>query len=529
MKKPQVSHKIPYVFHSAYVMAMGTLSSRMVALIREVVLAAYFPRFVTDIWIVALRIPNLSRRLFGEGSLSVAFIPVFVELLEGHRPEMAKKLVDTVFSMILILLGILFSLGLIFTPEIIGWLTVGEAFSQIEGKVQLTIDFARIMMVFLILVCLYAFFMAIQNSLKHFAVTAFAPALFNLSIVVAVFLPSSLFDVPGEILAWAVVAGGFLQLAVVIPGVWRLGFLPTFCWRWKEYIQFEPARRVLKKLLPSLVGAGVLQLTILVNTRFASYLQEGANSWLFWADRLLELPLSLIAVSLGTALLPTLSQYSAQGRLTDISVLMNQSLKYMFFLGVPAGVGLFFLSDLLVQVIFQRGHFGQTDAFYTASVLRIYGAGLVVYGGIRILQPAFYAIQNTWLPALVSAICLVFHILLASHLLETHGIQGLAFSSVASATLNLCLLLLFYQVFIGSLGYLNICLSLLRTVISSLFMFVLLQVTLQQFSPQTFQDRLFLLCFLCVLGLVFYFVVAFCLRSSEAKDVLKKVFFRKVS
>ena len=159
--------KSPSVFHSAFIMAMGTSSSRLVALVREMVLSAYFPRFITDIWIVALRIPNLCRRLFGEGSLSVAFIPVFVELLENKSYEAAKKLVDALFSVIFIILLVLFMLGLIFTPQIVHLLTAGEAFSQIENKVEFTIYFTRIMMVFLILVCMYAFFMSIQNSLKN--------------------------------------------------------------------------------------------------------------------------------------------------------------------------------------------------------------------------------------------------------------------------------------------------------------------------------------------------------------------------
>lgn len=532
VQEPQASLKGASVFRSAFVMAMGTFSSRLIALLREVVLAAYFPRFVTDVWIVALRIPNLCRRLFGEGSLSVAFIPIFVELLESGQSQRAKQLVNAVFSLILVSLLALFSLGLIFTPQIIHWLTVGDAFSQIQGKVQLTIYFARIMMGFLILVCLYAFFMAIQNSLQRFAIAAFAPALFNLSIVAAAFVPTPFFDIPGEILAWAVLVGGVLQLVVVLPGVWRLGFFPCFSWNLLKSMQFAPARRVLQKLLPSLIGVGVLQLTVLVNTRFASYLQEGANSWMFWADRLLELPLSLIAVSMGVALLPTLSKYFAQGLLKDISLLMNQSLRYIFFLAIPAGLALFVLSELLVQVIFQRGHFDVTDTFYTSAVLKIYGAGLFAYAGIRTLQMAFYAVQNTWLPAIVSAVCLIFHILLASYLLEPYQVEGLAFSSVASATLNLFLLLIAYRTLIGHLIDFVFVMSLFRTLAASIGMAVGLHfVILRTFESSdfflwpllgVFWGNFLLLGFLCVFGLGFYLTIAFALRSQETIDILRK-------
>ncbi len=509
------------VFHSATIMAAGTLTSRSVALIREMVLAAYFPRFVTDIWIVALRIPNLCRRLFGEGALSVAFIPIFVELLENNSKDQAKKLVDAVFSIMLISLLTIFMLGLIFAPQIVHWLTAGEGFAQIENKVALTIYFTRIMMVFLILVCLYAFFMSIQNSFKQFAIPALAPVFFNLSIVVAALLPSNLFDVSGEVLAWAVVIGGILQLAVMIPGVYHLGYLPRF--RLKQSLTFKPVRKVFQKLLPSVIGVGVLQLTVLVNTRFASYLQEGANSWIFWADRLLELPLSLIAVSMGTALLPTLSKYSAQKQMNEISDLIHQSLRYVLFLGIPASIAFFILSELLVQVIFQRGHFKLEDVMYTSAVLRIYGIGIVAYGSIRVLQPAFYAIQNTWIPALISAICLAFHILLASYLLESYKIEGLAFSSIVSAMLNMFFLLLMYKFFIGPLEYLKMFLYLIRILLAAFVMAVGLKITVFYFSPESIGLRFLLLCVTCLIGLICYFKTALYLQCPEATNILNRI------
>ena len=309
----------------------------------------------------------------------------------------------------------------------------------------------------------------------------------------------------------------------MIPGVWSLGYLPRFQWSFIRVLKFKPAQRVLFRLLPSFIGAGVLQLTILVNTHFASYLQEGANSWMFWADRLLEFPLSLIAVSMGMALLPTLSQHFAQGRLDKISILINQSLRYMLFLGIPAGVALFILSELLVQVIFQRGYFGSEDVQYTAAVLRIYGIGIFTYGGVRILQPAFYAIQNTWIPAIVSAACLMFHIFLAGYLLESYGIEGLAFSSIVSAGLNVCLLLIFYQFFVGTLGYFKIISSLFYVIVASFVMALGLQLVLDQFLIENVWDRFFLLCFLCSLGFGLYMITTFYLGSKESMDFFDKV------
>ncbi len=507
------------IFNMAFIVGGGTFCSRIFGLIRDVLLASFFSRFTTDAWLVAFRIPNMFRRLFGEGSMQASFIPVFVELISSKNTGEAKKLVNVVFSILLIILITITILGIIFTPEVIGWLTYGQNYSSIPHKVDVTIDFARIMLSFVVLVCMYAFFMSIQNSFEKFLTPAFAPTLLNLAIIVFIFLPSEWFSVEGSNLAWAVIAGGLLQLMVVIPYVYKLGFLPKLDFD----LRFVHARRVFLKFLPSLVGLGVLQLTVLVNTRFASTLPEGANSWLFWADRLLEFPLSLVAVSMGTALLPVLSNYYAKGDLHKLSSTVQEGLRQVLFLAIPSGVGLFVLSDLLVSTIFMRGNFTEHDVYNTSLVLQVYGVSIIFYAAIRVLQPVFYAIHNVWLPALVSAACLGIHITMAGFFIDRAGIQGLVISSAIAAFINVLLLLMAYRFLVGSFQS-NFVLFFLKSSIAAGLMGALLFLIKNQFGVDNFIQRACLLMFCVAIGTCCYFVLSWWVKSEEVSYYKIKLF-----
>lgn len=495
---------------------LGTLCSRIFGLIRDVLMASFFSRFTTDAWLVAFRIPNMFRRLFGEGSLSASFIPVFVSLTENSNIKDAKKLASVVFSLLLTILTGFTILGIIFAPEIIGFLTHGKNYSEIPGKVELTVELTRIMLSFVVLVCIYAFFMAIQNSFRKFLIPAFAPTLLNLSIIVSVFLPKHWFDVEGKNLAWGVLAGGLLQLIVVIPGVYKLGFLPKINFD----VGFKHCRSVFRKFIPSVIGVGILQLTVLVNTRFASHLPEGANSWLFWADRLLEFPLSLLAVSMGTALLPVLSAHYAQKNMDKFSETLQEGLRQVLFLAIPSGVGLFLLSDLLVTTIFMRGSFVASDVHYTSSILQVYGVSIIFYASIRILQPVFYAIHNTWLPAVVSAACLGIHIIMAGHFIKLAGVQGLVISSAISALINVLILMISYRILIGKF-YLT--LFFLKSITSATLMGILLFFIKNNFTTDNFLERLLLLIFCITIGIVMYFAISWLIKIKEVEYYKNKL------
>jgi putative peptidoglycan lipid II flippase len=238
-------------------------------------------------------------------------------------------------------------------------------------------------------------------------------------------------------------------MAVLIPALWKRGFLPKLTLK----VNNPDIKRVLLNMLPGIAGLGLLQVTTVVNMRFASQLGEGPISWINWADRLLELPLSLVSVSLGTALLPTLSGLWAQGDKRQMSDTMNFSLRLNLFVCVAAAAGLYALAYPIVEVIFQRGQFTAADTEATAGVVRIWAMIMIPTACVRVLAPAYYAVKNTWFPAVVSGIALVVHLIAAPLLMAQWGLTGLNLSSLVSSSLNFLLLLLFFQILIAEFSH----------------------------------------------------------------------------
>jgi putative peptidoglycan lipid II flippase len=271
------------------------------------------------------------------------------------------------------------------------------------------------------------------------------------------------------------------------------------------------------------LGLGVLQLTVIINTRFASYLDEGANSWIFWADRILEFPLSLFAVSMGTALLPTLSEFWSKGQLDKMVALMNRSLRYVFYISIPAGVGIYFLAHEIISVIFKRGQFSELDVANTGLVLGVYGAAIFAYAGLRVLQPAFYAAQNTWLPALISCLMLVVHYFLAQEMMARYELFGLAASSTVSASLNLFILLCCFRFMVGRIGGMVMLSSLSKIIAGSLVMGVWLKFVKQFWVSDSILGGIAFLV-IAISGAVFvYLITTYVLRSPEFVQVKEKI------
>lgn len=433
------------VVRQALRMAFGTFASRILGLLRDMALAALFSRTITDAWTAAFRLPNLFRRLFGEGSLAVSFIPVFVEA-RMDSTQRAQQLANGLYTLLLIFTGVLTALGILFAEPLMGLLLSADYGLE---KMALTVRLARIMFGFVFFVTTYAYFMGILNALGRFGLPALAPTLFNVAMIVSTLIPGTYFPFEGDGLAWGVLVGGALQMLILVPALVKLGALPQLEWRGLT----ADLRRVLRNMMPGLLGMGLLQFTTLVNLKYASGLEEGAVSYIYWADRLLELPLSLISVSLGAALLPTLSGLWAQGERERMSQTANYYLRVNLFVAIPAALGLYFLALPIVEVLFMRGRFTGADAEITAAVLRIYSLMLISTSCARVLVPAYYATKNTWFPAVVSAGALGVHIVLAPILMREWGLEGLVVSALMSATLNTCLLLGFYPRWIGDFDY----------------------------------------------------------------------------
>ncbi len=518
-----IKEKSREVFRAASAMALGTLSSRILGLLRDVAMSAFLSRTMTDAWLVAFRIPNLFRRLLGEGALNVSFIPVFTDLIIKGKSDMseAEKLVAALFTLLLSVISTLIVLILIFAEEVVSLFAPGEAYIQVSGKVDMTVRWTRIMAGFLFFIIIYAYFMAILNSLKSFILPALAPLFLNIAIIVSCLLPLDLVGDLGDSVAWAVLIGGALQVVILIPLLKRKGFFPRLSFQWKN-----PALiLVLKNMLPGFIGMAVLQLTVIVNTRFASELPEGANSWIFWADRLLELPLSLFAVSLGTALLPTLSELWSKGETKEMGKTTAQSLNMIMLLAIPCAVGFYFLSLPIVQVIFQRAQFTFFDAVQTALVLQVYAGTVITYSWVRVLAPAFYAIKNTWYPALIGIICLIIHVFLAPHFMEIHGLKGLPLSTLIVSFLNGLLLYLGYLIFIGSFPLLSLCKNFMKYIFAAFIMSGIIQLyfPLFQFLGTGFIARAGSLFFIIGVCISVYFIVLKFLNVDEVSLLYNRI------
>ncbi len=446
------------VIKSAISMALGTFSSRILGFVRDAVMLALYSRGVTDAYVVAFRLPNMFRRLFGEGSLSVSFIPVYAEA-RARSEERAQRLSNAVFTIVLSISVLIGVACFVYMDHII-WFLVGDprGFAANPEKVVQTVYLARIMIFYLVLVCTYAFHMAIANTMGHFFIPAIGPTLFNFGLIVFTVLPFELGAYQGSAQAWGVIFGGVLQAAVVFWLLWREGVLPRLSWRWNE----PEVGRVFLNMLPGLFGLGVFQVMTVVNTKFAARLSEGAQSYIYAADRILELPQSLIAVSLGAALLPRFSELHSRGEKSKFLDEANQAVRMLLYLSLPAAVGMWVLSLPITQVLFMRGQFTQADAEGTASVVGIYAVLLLFSSLSRVTAPAFYALKNTWLPAVVALFVLLVHVSVGPWLVTNYGLDGLAAATSASAILNIVILQVCFYFWIGPLGYWRVFKEVLR-------------------------------------------------------------------
>jgi putative peptidoglycan lipid II flippase len=472
--------------------------------------------------VVAFRLPNLFRRILGEGALSVSFIPVFNDYLKKGDLKGAKELASAVFTLLFVVLSILTVLGTWQADWLVN--AFSDGFSNVPGKVDLTIHQTRIMFCYIGLVSLYAFGMGILNGLRVFWIPAFAPALWNLAMIIGSIFFNKTFEIPSDVLAWSTVAGGVLQLAILLPPLIQNRMVP----RLRAWWSHPGVRQVLRAMGPSILGLSVMQLAVLINTHFASKLEEGANYWIFTADRLMELPLSLFAVSIGTAALPTLSSLWSNGDREGMSRTSLHALKLSLFMALPCAVGLYFLAEPIVRILLEHGHFTPHDTVMIGSVIKIYGFGIIFATGVRVLAPAFYATKDTSTPAQAAVIALVCHVFLAYNLTKIYGVMGLAASSVLSGLINLTYLVARYQAKIHHLSFRELFKSVMKFVVAS----VALGAATQSFD---FFSRLFgvtrwgqLLSLSFCIGVsgTCFFVVAFLLKTPELTETVGEFYKR---
>jgi putative peptidoglycan lipid II flippase len=427
----------PSLARSAAAAGAATITSRILGVVREQVIAAYFGAgFATDAYQVAFRIPNLLRDLFAEGAMSAAFVPTFTRHLTTSGKEPAWRLGNHVVNALIVVTGVLVILGMVFAEPLIVALAA-EEYTTSPEKLALTVQLARIMLPTLTLIALAAAFMGMLNSLHHYFVPALSPAMFNVLTIVCAFALVPLMPAFGlhPIVAIAIgtLLGGVAQLALQWPTLHKEGFRYHLDLDWRD----EGLRRMLTLMGPGTVGMAATQVNVFVNTILATSTVEGAVSWLNYAFRLMYLPIGLFGVSIATAALPTVSRHSTRQDVIAVRDTVTSSLSLMLMLNIPATVGLVVLSKPIVQVLLERGRFTPADTSATAAALQFYALGLIGYSVVRIVSPIFYALGRNRTPVIVSVVVVLVNAVLNYVLVHTTlGYRGLALGTSIAALMN---------------------------------------------------------------------------------------------
>ena len=387
------------LWRSTMIVSAMTMLSRVLGLVRDVVLLNVFGAGKDfDTFVVAFRIPNFFRRLFAEGAFSQAFIPVLTEYKTSRTHAEVQILISRVFGCLATCMGLLTLIAMVAAPAIIYIYAPG--FHDDPEKFALATQMFQFTIPYLLFMSLTAFASSILNSYGSFTTPAFAPVLLNIAMIAGALWLTPLMLEPIMALGWAVLIAGALQLAIQIPELWRKKLLiPP-----KVDFKHEGVERILKLMLPALFGVSVTQINLLLNTIWASFMQDGSVSWLYSAERMTELPLGLIGVAIGTVILPSLSARHAEQDQTKFKNMMDWAAKVIVLVGVPASIALFMLSTPIIQTLFERGQFDANDTAMTAMALQCMSGGVIAFMLIKVFAPGFYAQQDTKTPVRVGLI-----------------------------------------------------------------------------------------------------------------------------
>ena len=379
-----------------------TLVSRILGFVRDMLIARIFGAgMATDAFFVAFRIPNLLRRLFAEGAFSYAFVPILSEYKNHRTLEETRELIDHVTALMGIVLFVVTLIGVIAAPLII--YVSAPGFSANPQKFSLTVELLQITFPYILFISLVSLSGGILNTFGRFSVPAFTPALLNLSFIGCALWLAPLLDPPILALAWAVFIGGVLQLAFQLPFLARVKLLPRPRFKSND----TGAWRIVKQMGPAVFGVSVGQISLLISTIFASFLITGSVSWLYYADRLMEFPVGLLGVALGTVLLPSLSRYYTNNSIEEYSHLLDWGLRLTVMMALPAALVLALLATPLITTLFYHGEFSVNDVWMTRNALVAYSVGLLGLILIKVLAPGFYARQNIKTPVKIAVITLV--------------------------------------------------------------------------------------------------------------------------
>ncbi len=501
------------VVRAAGVVGIATMLSRIFGFIRDMVVAAFFGAgLTTDAFFVAFRIPNLLRRLLAEGSLTVSFVPVFTEYLRNKTREEALELANITFTALSIILVVVSLLGVLFSPLIVTIMAPG--FVRMPAQYDLAVFLTRLMFPYILLISLVALCMGILNSLRHFAAPALSPVVLNLAMILAALTLRGFFREPVVALAVGVMAGGVLQLAMQLPFLIRMGvrLKPDF------HFRHPGVKRIGMLMLPASFGAAIYQINIFIGTILASLLPAGSVSYLYYADRIVELPLGVFAIAVGTATLPSFSDQVAQGRIEELKRTISFSLRLILFITIPATVALIVLRVPIISVLFQRGEFSAQATVLTAQALLCYAVGLWAFSVIRIIVSAFYSLQDTRSPMKAAIVALIVNAVFSVALMFPLKHGGIALATSIASAVNVGMLWVILKRRVGTILDSEFTRSVGKTSLASLVMgaaIFIIGLLYPWHTSGPFSARLIYLVLCVAGGGIAFLAAAFLFRSPE--------------
>ncbi len=512
------AHSQHRVIRAASLMGFWTFLSRILGMLRDVVSARSFgTSWQWDAFIYAFMIPNFFRRLVGEGALSSAFIPVYSETLAQKGREEAFRFANVVLTTVA-------SGLLLFLLVMEVALNVILRFTTLPPVLNLTVDLLRILFPYLWFVSLFALGMGISHSHRHFFIPSLGPVILNTAWIAGVLwiIPNAGPELASQtrwlavILLWA----GAVQLFVEIPALYRLGFRIRWVW---DLLSAELIKTG-KLLLPSILGFAVVQINIMVDMTLALAIGPGANSSLWYGTRLMQFPLGIFAIAMGTALLPAISHHMAKNEIDQVRRTMSFSLRAIFLIILPSSVGLMVLGKPIVQILFERGEFDALSTVRTATVLLCYAVGLFAYSGQKIFAAGFHAVQDTRTPVQIGVVALISNVVLNLILMVPLREAGLALATSLSGILQFVLLLIIYQKRIARLDTRILVLSFVKILFAAAAMGALCVGAFHflsgWFSAYHLLSRALHILSAVLVSIAGYFVFCFCFRVSEVKEVL---------
>ncbi len=494
----------------------GTAVSRIFGYIRDMLVAYMFGAgMFADAFYAAFRIPNLIRRMLGEGSFSAAFIPVFSEYLHTKTKTETQKLINVVFTLLFIVLLVITALGMFFSPLLVKIIAYG--FTSDPEKLQLTIELTRLMFPFLLFICLAAMLLALLNTLSSFFIPAIAPANLSFAEIIYILALAPLLSPGNQIkgLAISVIFGGLGHFLMQYPTLRNLGWKLSFDFHFNH----PGIKKIIFLMIPSIIGISVDQINTFVDTICASFLGNGAITALYYSNRLMQLPLAIFGLAMATVSLPMMSKSVATKNLEELKETLNFSIRVSIIALLPATIGLMAIGLPIIQILFERGKFDTFASLLTNKALFYYVLGLPAFAITKIFANTFFSFQDTKTPVKIAFVVMFIHVILCVVLMRPLGVGGLALATSLCAYMNVFMLFYKLRKKIGKIGATKIFISSIKALIASMVMGIIAYQIMQiKFLPMIVALIISIIC-----SIISFIILLKILKSQEMEQILSGI------